>query len=271
MKKIIAFSIALMSFNSLHVSAKNNDLTVVDNLIRDQVKKGGGTEYKDARKMLYGDLNQDGQIDLTVYYSIEGIDGGNNHFEYVSVFLANNGVLKPTTSVEVGGDGLYRQVSLVAVKNNYIELKTLDYGPDDARCCPSIEGKNFYIFENGSLKEKKNESKLSTDNSQDQINKIKIENATWKKVAGSEADEFFNSTSFRTIDGYNTFDIINENGDLETLQVDCIKNSVRSIGSGMFKTDKEVDFKPFVNEWVNIKDSPYIRNFYKIACEKNKN
>lgn len=220
--------------------------------------------------MLYGDINQDGQSDLTVYYSIEGVDGGNNHFEYIAVFLTNNGVLKPATFIEVGED-LQRFVRLVAVKNNVIELKTLEYGPNDGRFSPSIEGKTFYIFEKGDLKELKDESKL-INYSQDKVKKIKIENAAWKKIPESGADIYFNSKSFREIDGYITFDIIDEEASFQTLQADCKKNAVRLIGEGVFKSETEVEFKPFVDAWSNITDDGTNSNFlYKLACDNKNN
>lgn len=144
----------LLIFSSHHVHAKSNDKAIVDTYIKQHAKQQGGKEYKKARILASGDINHDGSADLVVNYSIEGASGGNGFDQYLAVFSRLKKTIKPITNVRVGGE-LERHINAVAVKNNFIELTTLSHDENDARCCPSISGKTYYILNNGELQEHK--------------------------------------------------------------------------------------------------------------------
>jgi hypothetical protein len=123
---------------------------VVNKFISSQVAELGGEEYGGARKIVAGDLNHDGVSDLAVLYTIEGAGGGNNYTQYLAVFVRLEGKLIPTAHAVVGGKG-YRAAHLEGIGDNVIHLTTLNYGPHDAMCCPSIKGSARFVLADGKL------------------------------------------------------------------------------------------------------------------------
>lgn len=153
-KTHLALITLFLIFSTSHVHAKNNDKAIVDAFIKKQVKQGGGVEHKKKRVSATGDMNHDGKADLVVNYVIESAAGGNGFDQYLAVFGRVKKTVKPISFIRVGGE-LERHVNSVTVKNNYIELGTLSHDENDAKCCPSIEGKTYYVLNNGELQEHK--------------------------------------------------------------------------------------------------------------------
>ena len=60
-------------------------------------------EYKQARKIVYGDVDGDGVKDAVVQYTLEGAGGGNSWGEQLAVFLNKKGVYKLAADETVGG------------------------------------------------------------------------------------------------------------------------------------------------------------------------
>src|ERR1700741_3342368 len=116
--------------------SEDRDTDVINRFISKQEAQENGNEYKDARKVVAGDLNHDGTSDLAVLYTIEGQKGTNNYVQYLAVFIRVKGRLVYVTHTAVGGK-LYRDVELQSIKDNVIFLKTLNYTANDAACCPS--------------------------------------------------------------------------------------------------------------------------------------
>lgn len=110
--------------------AQNQDTAVIDEFISRQAAHGG-TEYKDARKVVVGDVNRDGVPDLAVLYTIEGEFGANNYAQLLAVFIRAKGRLVPVTHTAVVGTKGIRSVELQSIRNNVIFFKTLNYGPKD--------------------------------------------------------------------------------------------------------------------------------------------
>ncbi|MCD2453450.1 hypothetical protein GO003_024010 [Methylicorpusculum oleiharenae] len=170
MKKILRVVIGLFTMiiylNSPNVTAKQNeDTSIIDLLIAEQEKQDEGSEYKDVREVVNGDLNNDGIQDTVVLYSIDGGGGGNMSEQYLAVFLRLKDALKPIANIMVGNtSGLYRIANSITLTGTSIEIETSEYVQDDARCCPSKKGKTFYVLADGKLKE----SSFS-DNSQPNI------------------------------------------------------------------------------------------------------
>ncbi len=146
----VAMPIGAQSKSSSAPPLKRPDVALIDWFIADQESELGGQEYRDARKVITGDLNHDGVPDLAVLYTIEGTGGGNNYTQYLAVFLRVDGKLVPTAHGVVGGKG-ERAVHLASIKDNVIYLTTLSYGPHDAMCCPSIKGSARFVLADGKL------------------------------------------------------------------------------------------------------------------------
>lgn len=112
------------------------------------------SEYKEARKLFLYRPNADKGVVL-VFFTIEGIGGGNNHSTYLAVFGANfsNNALEkdfPMLDCQKIGDRLSRSIDFdnitVGIENNttIIRLTALTYLPDDPACCPSIKTPTFF-------------------------------------------------------------------------------------------------------------------------------
>jgi len=157
MKSRIVF-IATLFFtllcSSVSLATQANDTSVIDTYIAQQAKRERGEEYREARKVLTGDLTHDGEPETVVLYTIEGQSGSNLHIQYLAVFVRKQGKLAALTHADVGGKNA-RSVELTAIENNSILLDTLSYGPKDASCCPSVKGTTRYVLSGGILHEQK--------------------------------------------------------------------------------------------------------------------
>ena len=128
------------------------DAAVVDHFIAKQATQENGEEYKDARKMLLGDLNHDRVPDFAVLYTIEGQNGTNNYLQYLAVFVRTKGKLVAAAHTVVGGK-LNRDVDLQSIKNNVIHFKTLSYRATDPASTPSKKGTARFVLIKRRLKE----------------------------------------------------------------------------------------------------------------------
>ena len=61
------------------------------------------TEYQEARKIVYGDVNGDGTKDAVVQYTLEGAGGGNSWGQSLAVFLSKKGEYRLAGDETVGG------------------------------------------------------------------------------------------------------------------------------------------------------------------------
>ena len=128
------------------------DTTLIDHFIAKQATQEKGEEYKDARKILLGDLNHDGVPDFAVLYTIESQNGTNNYLQYLAVFIRSKGKLVPAAHTVVGGR-LNRNVELQSIQNNVIHFKTLSYRASDPASTPSRKGTARFVLINRRLKE----------------------------------------------------------------------------------------------------------------------
>jgi hypothetical protein len=134
--------------------ADEQDAAVIDSFIARQARRERGEEYREARRVVTGDLNRDGTPETVVLYTVEGQNGTNLHIQYMAVFVRRSAKLVPLTHADVGGK-TSRGVENIAVEDNSIRLETLEYRPEDASCCPSEKGTTRYVLEGGRLKEQK--------------------------------------------------------------------------------------------------------------------
>jgi hypothetical protein len=144
------FLIILFTVSFSYSQAQDNK--IVNIFIASQAKKEKADEYRDARKILRGDVNNDGKEDLVVLYTLEGFGGGNLYIQYLAVFLGNGKNFLYANHKSAGGKN-NRSIELSSVKNGTINLTTLEYLPNDPSCCPSKKGKAHFIFSKGVLKE----------------------------------------------------------------------------------------------------------------------
>lgn len=147
-----ALPLILLCLSSPASSAQDIDNDPINKFISNQATRERGQEYEDARKVIAGDLNHDSTPDLAVLYTIEGQNGTNNYVQYLAVFLRVKGRLLQVTHTAVGGKS-YRAVELQSIRNNVIVFKTLNYGANDAACCPSKERVARYVLVNRKLKQ----------------------------------------------------------------------------------------------------------------------
>ena len=154
MKNMLIFALLLLLFcvSPSASFAQDRSTSLIDNFISKQAAREAGEEYKDARKVIEGDLNNDSTADLAVLYTIEGQHGTNNHVQYLAVFVRDKGQLVPVAHTVVGSKS-YREVELESINKGVILLNTLRYAAKDAACCPSKKGTTRYVLVKRKLKE----------------------------------------------------------------------------------------------------------------------
>lgn len=143
----------LLSLGSWTTPARQSDDTVIDAYISRQARRERGDEYREARKVVAGDLTHDDIPETVVLYTIESQHGSNLYVQYLAVLARRNGKLLPVTHAEVGKS--VRSVELKSVEGNSILLDTMSYGPKDPQCCPSVKGATKYVLVGSTLREQK--------------------------------------------------------------------------------------------------------------------
>lgn len=83
-------------------------------------------------------------------YTIELCGGGNNFARTVGVFYESNGKVRQFKSPPINGPDL-GDPSGVTVRGDQFTVRSLAYGPNDARCCPSIKQTATYRLMNGTV------------------------------------------------------------------------------------------------------------------------
>jgi hypothetical protein len=127
---------------------------VVSRFIQSQTSRTRGTEYKEGRKIVTGDLNGDGNPDIAVLYTLEGAHGGNDYNQYLAVFLSVNGKYVYKAHRRVGGR-FERNMDLKSIEGGKILFDTMEYLPKDPSCCPSKKGSTQFTLAKGRLVETK--------------------------------------------------------------------------------------------------------------------
>ena len=133
---------------------QNADDAAIDAYITSQAKLERGEEYREARKLVVGDLTRDGVPETVVLYTIEGQRGTNRSKQYLAIFARRTGKLTLLTHAEMGSKSV-ATVELRSVENQVIMLDTLSYAPKDANCCPSVPGTMRYVLSGRTLREQK--------------------------------------------------------------------------------------------------------------------
>ena len=122
---------------------------IVESTIAAVARNLKGQEYCQFRHyQTLDDVDGDGTDDFIVLFSVEGMQGGNDHYTFMSVFLSGRN-WQPMT-IKTGGRGERDPVS-VEVRDHKIILETLVYLPSDAMCCPSGKGTLVYEIQGNKL------------------------------------------------------------------------------------------------------------------------
>jgi hypothetical protein len=109
--------------------------TVMDQSIKRSVgKMGAGETNKRTRRIVYGDLDNDGVEEVVVQYDWDfSKGGGNGSGSNISVFKNNGGKYELVADEEVGGKDT-RTFKLIGVKNGKILADTLSYPSLGGEC-----------------------------------------------------------------------------------------------------------------------------------------
>ena len=152
---LVIFSLAGIVFSSSKpVAAQNNLQKAIKNHI-EKVSEDA-SEYKEARKIVYGDVDGDGVKDAVVQYTLEGFGGGNSWGQSLAVFLNKKGVYKLAADKVVGGK-FFRSFTVQKVVGKQIVGVTetcLPAGEPQGLCKNPKKKQVKYILLKGKLKER---------------------------------------------------------------------------------------------------------------------
>lgn len=142
----------LVLFASESVYAQSNLQKAIANHIN-KIREDAD-EYKEARKIVYGDVDGDGTKDAVVQYTLEGFGGGNSWGQSLAVFLNKKGVYKISADETVGGK-FFRSFDLLKVVGKKIIGATETCPEDEPQglCENPKKAQVKYVLLNGKLKE----------------------------------------------------------------------------------------------------------------------
>src|SRR5262245_18940452 len=127
---------------------------VINAHIRKEAKSQGAAEYREARKVIFGDVDGDGDDDAVAQYTIEGMGGGNSFAQMLAIFTNQKGVYSFATEEVVGGKFAYRTSKLTSIENGRIYLSTeTSAEPPQGLCDNPKKGQAIFTFNKGKLKE----------------------------------------------------------------------------------------------------------------------
>lgn len=114
----------------------------INGLIAVETENEGGDEYIENRQVVYVDLNGDGQPDAVVLFTIEGQGGGNGSYQVLAGFYRSGAGWAYQGHTTVFGAA----TDVKPVGPQLVAVTSLTSGPDDPRCCPSIETVERYSW-----------------------------------------------------------------------------------------------------------------------------
>ena len=166
-KYIIAASLLLVLF-VIPVSGYGNDKAITDEVNADVsklvalMKDSYAEEYEKARGIKIMTDNVDNNVVAVAVFTIESFGLGNNYTQFMAVFTnlstASPGHPQRLSLLDVkvvGGHGL-RAVEFGKINIRKVNIKerkvlitmpSLEYGPEDGMCCPSIKSNIQYSIE----------------------------------------------------------------------------------------------------------------------------
>jgi hypothetical protein len=141
---VVLFSETATAKDQTILAEINAKVTQLAGLLKDSYAK----EYPDYRGVKISKSTDD-KIFVVVVFSIEGFCGGNNHTQFMAVFLSTCDTSERFRLLDfmaVGGRDSrsleFKNIEITEVKNSIlITVPTLELGPNDPLCCPSVKSK----------------------------------------------------------------------------------------------------------------------------------
>ncbi len=121
--------------------------------LKKEDESGMATIYINAA--VPADSDFDGDSDLLLSYSLQGIGGGNMSLMSLAYFARQSGNLTLKAEMENSstGTGVGRIIVPTGFKNGYFECETLEFSDNDGAANPSIKGKTRLVFDSEQLRE----------------------------------------------------------------------------------------------------------------------
>lgn len=156
-KFVLVNLIAVCSFVILLSPATITAQTGLEKTIDRYIEKirDDASEYKEARKIVYGDVDGDGAKDAVVQFTLEGAGGGNSWGQNLVVFLNKKGVYKASGDA-TGGGKFFRSFVLQKIVGKEIigESETCPADEPQGLCENPKKQQVKYVLLKGKLKEK---------------------------------------------------------------------------------------------------------------------
>jgi hypothetical protein len=90
---LATFMFLFLSSGGVASARQDEDAVAIDTFIARQAHRERGEEYREARKVVVGDLTHDGTPETVVLSTIEGQGGRNFYVQYLAVFTRQKGKL----------------------------------------------------------------------------------------------------------------------------------------------------------------------------------
>lgn len=112
-----------------------------------------GCSLMGFEKVHDGPLGADARRAIVARYTLEGCGGGNNWSATFGVFLVEGGRLRevPLPADPRSQRALPQVVEGVRVQGARILVEGMNYGAEDARCCPSVPRRTALALQEGRL------------------------------------------------------------------------------------------------------------------------
>ena len=141
--------------NQVKKEFKELDKQVAEKMIEKFVDRQGRLEKVPASiiKIVYGDINNDGQEDAIANYTVDIGYPGNATLLYTAIFINVNGklVCKGKKSAGSFGAATGEEISINRIENGIVIFDVDEFAEDDGPCCPSIHKIANYKFINNKL------------------------------------------------------------------------------------------------------------------------
>jgi hypothetical protein len=125
----------------------------VERDIAERTARLGGNEFCEYRRYAVGDWDDDHLDDLAVTFNVEGANGGNSIAGRLLVYLSSRHEAPPLEAA-VGTRGTYLPDALEAGAGRTLIVKTVEWSPRDAMCCPSRHGsRTFKVLPSGLVRQ----------------------------------------------------------------------------------------------------------------------
>jgi hypothetical protein len=154
MNPIFTFLLMVMAAPALAADLRELDHQVDNVVVRTKGADKSAVEYRKARTIHFVDVDGDGVQDAIVFFTIEGMAGGNNYEQYLTILKGQpSGFLLLDTALIGGGSMGGASYEPPAIKERRITIQRTEYADEDSRCCPSIKSNITLVLQGSKLVE----------------------------------------------------------------------------------------------------------------------